>query len=178
MTTPGVPAHKRMSIITDVDRTSLLPNPVPNHASSSRANAEAGSQSHEGTQSTRTSTLVGRGSNDKQNEILTQLAALGKEKETGHVEADVPVPVVTENLNDETKSDYNVAVVETPASENGPMKFRLYRRRYLGLAALVCSATRYPNMMPLTRFATHQFFLNVAAGLCYPWFGPIADDSA
>lgn len=72
-----------------------------------------------------------------------------------------------------------LAVAETgrsPSPEE-PTTYRLYKRRWIGLVALVCLQTISDGRTHTDFLCALQVLLNIAAGMVLVWFGPIANDS-
>jgi hypothetical protein len=55
--------------------------------------------------------------------------------------------------------------------------FRLYKRRFVGVVGLVRFSPLRHGWTGTDEAAIAQFLLNVAGGMSYPWFGPIANES-
>lgn len=64
----------------------------------------------------------------------------------------------------------------TRRDEPPVVQYRLYRRRFTGMIALVCYYY-HSKLGGLTRGRT-QILLNIIAAMSWPWFGPISNNGA
>lgn len=83
--------------------------------------------------------------------------------------------VSKENASNEFKEESPIeAGMTSPPHVHNELPYRLYKRRFLGLLGMVCFIVFCPWWV-YQLYA--QVILNIVAGLSWPWFGPIANNS-
>lgn len=81
-----------------------------------------------------------------------------------------------EPVKEDLSQDGRSLVVDSPGvPQRGGETYRLYKRRFTGLVALVSrQLSRVAERWIMFRI---QVLLNIVAGMSWPWFGPISNNS-